>query len=226
MLKEVAGLTPLIGLAALCSVIYLLRFCWKPASWPKSATKTASVLLLAGASYIADGPIWLTVALALCALGDYLLSRDSEATFMAGIGAFAVGHIAYITLFLTHPAAQIDRLMMDACPWIIAPLVALALIMAKVLFSRAGDLRFAVLAYVPIIVGMGVASLALPALGPLTFAILGALLFVSSDFVLSLEMFVLRDSSSARKFTPFYVWASYWLAQFLIFFALGWAALN
>ncbi|MCP5080611.1 MAG: lysoplasmalogenase, partial [Alphaproteobacteria bacterium] len=165
MLKEIAGLTPLVALAALCAVIYLLRYCWQPASWPKSTIKTASVLLLAVASYLAYSPIWLTLALALCALGDYLLSRDSEATFLAGVGAFAAGHIAYITLFVTHSAAQPERMFMGPRLWVICFLAALALSVAKVRYSRAGDLRFAVLAYVPIIVGMGIAALVLPTLG-------------------------------------------------------------
>ena len=39
-----------------------------------------------------------------CATGDALLSRETETTFMAG--AFAAGHLAYIALFLTHPASD------------------------------------------------------------------------------------------------------------------------
>ncbi|MCP5074006.1 MAG: hypothetical protein GY947_12035, partial [Rhodobacteraceae bacterium] len=46
------------------------------------------------------------------------------------------------------------------------------------------------------------------------------------DLVLALEMFVLPDTSAARKLTPFVVWITYWSAQFLIFLALGWALLK
>ena len=211
-----------VGLAAICAVVYLVRYCHAPASWPKSAIKTASVLLLALAAWWAEASPLLVTALTLCALGDYLLSRDNDTTFLAGVGAFAAGHVAYITLFLTHDAAQTERLLTSPRLWVAIIMTALALIMARVLFSRAGDLRFAVLAYVPVIVGMGIAALVLPGTDLLVFAILGAMLFVSSDFVLALEMFVLGDTAPARRITPFYVWSSYWMAQFLIFIAIVW----
>jgi uncharacterized membrane protein YhhN len=38
--------------------------------------------------------------LVLCALGDVLLIPKSEKTFLAGMGAFAAGHAAYIAAFL------------------------------------------------------------------------------------------------------------------------------
>jgi len=40
--------------------------------------------------------LWLVVAVTLCFAGDALLLGDSEPHFLAGLGAFAVGHLGYV----------------------------------------------------------------------------------------------------------------------------------
>lgn len=47
---------------------------------------------------------WILAGLILCALGDVLLIPASQKTFLAGMGAFAAGHAAYIGAFLTGGA--------------------------------------------------------------------------------------------------------------------------
>ena len=42
------------------------------------------------------------------------------------------------------------------------------------------------------------------------------LLFVFSDFVLALEMFVLREGTWVRVVTSLTVWATYWMAQTML----------
>ena len=195
------------------AVLYWLGFCYRAASWAKTTVKTGSVLLLVLAAWLAMGPTLLIVALLLCALGDYLLSRDSEAQFMAGVGAFAAGHLAYVGLFLTHPMARPQVLNTAPHLAVIAGLAGFGLIMAVVLWRKAGEMRVPVMIYVPIILSMGVAVLALPSLGPLALALPAAFLFIASDFTLAMEMFVLRDDHPLRRFLPFLVWPTYWLAQ-------------
>ena len=207
--------------AALLALLYWLRFCHAPASWPKSLVKTASVALLALVAWQAGGPGALVIALLLCALGDFLLSRPSDAAFMAGVGAFAAGHIAYVILFLSHRLADADALFTMPQLGVIALLGLFGMGMAVLLWSRAGDMRGPVLIYIPVILSMGVAVLALPALGPLTFAHPAALLFILSDFTLAIQMFVLPKAHRLNRYTPFVVWPTYWLAQglFLLAFA-------
>ena len=48
--------TLLIALAAILAATYLLRFCGRPVSWPRSLVKTLSVALLALAVLPAQGP--------------------------------------------------------------------------------------------------------------------------------------------------------------------------
>ena len=69
---------------------------------------------------------------------------------------------------------------------------------------------------------MGLAALGLPLTQPAGIALIGAALFILSDAVLSLELFVLPATHAARRVTPFVIWSTYWLAQavFLMAFAL------
>ena len=214
LLIPVAGVAPAAFGALLLALIYWARYCYRGASWPKSVIKTGSVLLLALAAWLAGGPGMLILALLLCAAGDYLLSRDDEAQFMAGVGAFAAGHLAYVWLFLAHPKARIEVLFTPPHIFAIAGLAGFGLIMAALLWRRAGEMRVPVMIYIPIILSMGVSVLALPLAGPLSFALPAALLFIASDFSLSLEEFVLPEAHLLRRVLPFVIWPTYWLAQF------------
>lgn len=205
-------MSPITVAAFLCALTYLV-LTPRPASLARSTVKTASVALLAGAAALADAPVYLTLALALCALGDWLLSRETEPTFMAGIGAFAAGHIAYITLFLTRPEADPARIVTAWGLWIALALVALGGVMAVFLAPRAGALKGPVLAYIPIIVGMGIAALTVPGDGTLAFVLPAAIVFIVSDSILACDKFLLPDGHPARQLTPFAVWATYWTAQ-------------
>lgn len=202
--------TALFWIAAACALAYL-PLAPRPASALRSGLKTASVALLAIVALLTAGPTLLVLALALCAIGDALLSRDGDGTFMAGIGAFAAGHLAYITLFLTHSDSNL-ALIMDR-PGFFWPLLLLGIIAATLLAPRAGDLKGPVLGYIPIILGMGITVLALPEIGLLRWALPAALVFIASDLILATEKFLLPPEHPAHKITPFMVWGLYWAAQ-------------
>jgi len=187
----------------------------------RSVVKTGSVLLLAGAAALAQAPALLILALALCALGDWCLSRPGERAFMAGVGAFAAGHLAYIVLFLTREAADPAQLTTG---WRVAALAGFGLLgaaMAARLAPRAGALRLPVLVYIPIILGMGACALALPPEGALALALPAALAFIVSDVILAWEVFLFRPGHRLLTLTPYAVWPLYWGAQagFLAAFA-------
>ncbi|NDW47370.1 lysoplasmalogenase [Ruegeria sp. PrR005] len=196
--------------AAACALAYLALTA-RPTSLTRSAVKTASVALLALMVLAAGGPVLLVLSLALCALGDWLLSRETEATFMAGVGAFAAGHLAYVALFLTHAASETARL---AAEWpLVAALAVLGLVMASLLGPRAGALKGPVLAYIPIILGMGLAALTLPQSGMLAWVLPAAAAFIASDMILATEKFLLPPGHPALRLTPYLVWPLYWGAQ-------------
>ncbi len=203
--------------AAACAILYLTMTA-RNASPLRTLTKTLSVALLAVLSALSDAPILLAMALALCALGDAFLSAETEQTFMAGILSFAAGHLAYILLFLTH--SHSDLSLLSDHMWIVAALLALGVFMAVVLAPRAGDLRVPVLLYIPIILGMGVAALCLPATGMLVWAWPAAVAFIASDLTLATEKFLLPQGHPALRGTPYLIWPLYWGAQvgFLVAF--------
>lgn len=215
------GVLPATLAAAALSLVFWMGFCFQPPSWQKSAIKTGTVLFLAFAAGLAGGPGALIVALLLCALGDYLLSRPSETQFMAGVGAFAAGHLAYVWLFLGHDAANPRALAGMPHLGFIALLALFGLFMGALLWRRAGQMRGPVVIYVPIILSMGVAVLALPSLWPLGLARPAAFMFILSDFILAMELFVLPAGHRLRRYTPFLVWPSYWGAQALFFLAFA-----
>ena len=206
-------MTAFLSIASIAALIYLVAYCHAPSSWPKTGVKTASVACLALAALWAGGPGLLVLALALCAAGDYLLARDTEPTFLAGVGAFAAGHLAYVALFLSTPGAQLAALTTPIPVLTLTALAIYGLVMMRLLFHKAGDLRFAVMGYVPIILAMGVAALTVPAEGALWLVLPAAFLFMISDSVLAAELFLLPASHPLRRITPFVVWSFYWLAQ-------------
>ncbi|WP_319546897.1 lysoplasmalogenase [Ruegeria conchae] len=210
-------MTLLFWTAAACALAYM-PLTARPASTLRSTLKTASVALLAAIAALTSAPWLLIVALTLCAIGDALLSRETDSTFMAGIGAFAVGHLTYIVLFLTSPGSNLE-LIFDH-PTTFWSLIILGIVMATLLAPRAGDLKIPVLAYIPIILGMGITVLALPDTGALRWALPAAIAFIASDLILATEKFLLPAKHPALKLTPYLVWPLYWGAQagFLIAF--------
>jgi uncharacterized membrane protein YhhN len=208
----------LAAVALGAAAVYFCRFCYRGVSLWKTITKVSAILPLVVFAAVHGGAGLLVLALCLCLAGDFFLSLEGDTPFLAGVGAFALGHVAYIALFLRHPLAE-PALVLQI-PFFIVGLVLIAIagFVAPVLFRAAGPLRFAVLGYVPMIAGMGIAGLGFALQMPLVS--IGALLFVASDLVLGLEMFVLRDRTLAKRVAPFWVWATYWLAQTVLVVAL------
>jgi len=201
-----------------CALAYLALTA-RAASPIRTVLKTSSVAILALVALMLSTPWMLVLALALCSVGDALLSRETETTFMAGIAAFAAGHLTYIALFLTLPTS--DPALILASPAVFWSLITLGIVMATLLTPRAGDLKGPVLAYIPIILGMGVTVLALPETGALRWALPAAIAFIASDLILATEKFLLPEDHPALKLTPYMVWPLYWGAQagFLIAFS-------
>ncbi len=203
-----------LAVAALCAGAYLGRVHRQP-SLVRSMLKLASVAVLAAlAAGHAPG---LSLALAVSALGDLALSRPGERAFLVGVLAFAVAHCVYVVLFLGLPGADLLNLLVAPRLWYFLGLSALAALVARMLFRHAGALRWAVLAYVPLILAMTLAALAQarPALW------LGATMFLSSDLILAVERFLLAPSSGWRRASAPAIWLLYWGAQLVFFLALA-----
>ncbi len=185
--------------------------------------KTAStgLLALAGASSIAALPIVL--GLACGAAGDFFLARRSEKAFLAGMAAFAFGHLAYTYGFILRgdQIAPVSQTLFSSS-WLqivgAALLAGLMLSTEVWLAPRTGTLRWPVRGYVLVIGLMGFATLFLPShpenlSAPLIR--LGAALFLISDLLLALRLFVVQ-TAPAKRALSLALWPCYWCGQALI----------
>jgi uncharacterized membrane protein YhhN len=219
---------PLISLAGF--TLYWAWFCWREThGWGGTLTKTVAVGALAvlAARHSGDGFYWIMLGLGCGALGDLALSRKGQDWFLLGMGAFCAGHLAYAWGFW-HRSAEISQgvpFAMSAGQ--MAVTICLVCLMASTEFwlaPRTGALRWPVRAYVLVIGIMGVSAILLapyPALYatpfPAVIAVqLGAGLFVMSDLLLALRLFVARDGKTIRLLS-LTLWPAYWLGQLLIF---------
>ncbi len=192
--------------AAACALLYGLRWAAsRTTSAARSTVKTASVACLALAGLTGGAPAPVVVGLALGAVGDFLLSRQGEGAFLGGMAAFAAGHLAYALAFGAG---------MPGWPVLIA-LGLLATSTEAWLAPHTGALRWPVRGYVLVICAM--ATLAAARSEPLLR--LGAALFVASDLMLALEIFVIRAPARPRLLCCA-LWPAYWGGQALILWAL------
>lgn len=206
----------LVGLSALCAMAYLVRGITQPPSVLRSALKTSAVAGLALAVWVANGPPLLVTALFFSALGDFLLSRETDKTFLGGMGAFFAAHVAYVVLFLSVGQGWLKV----ASLWPIGVgFLIYAALFYRYLFPGLGAFRVPVAAYSLAIAAMGLTVLGVPFSGPGLWTVAGALLFILSDSVLAADKFRFTQSSALRPFAPYIVWATYWAGQVLI--ALG-----
>jgi uncharacterized membrane protein YhhN len=209
----------LIGASLVAAFSYGLFLVTREPSPARAAVKTMGVgfLLLAVAFGVWASPDYalLYLALGASALGDWLLAGPGERRFIAGVGAFAVAHGAYIPLFMTMGAwnQTPDAVRLAGMALLV---VVASILLFKVLWSRLGALRWPLTGYFVIILGMGVTALALPPAAGTLVILVGAGLFILSDMVLGVELFRLDPASPARKLTSRLIWFTYYGGQVLI----------
>ena len=166
--------------------------------------KAAGIVLLG--LYALSQRAWLAgLALLLCATGDVLL----EIVFVAGMAAFALGHVVYIFCFLEwgrtlgankrdYPAAGI--------------VIVISLLLMAWFFPGLGELMIPALIYQLIITTMVATALVVKA--PM-LARLGAVLFMISDTLIAVGKF------TDVGVPPGSVWITYAGAQIMIAWGLS-----
>jgi len=127
--------------------------------------------------------------LVCCAIGDVLLITRRKIMFLAGMGAFALGHLAYIAAFMsTGPVWSAHAALSGAVIMLSAAAV------LRWLWPRLGEFRLPVTAYTLIIAVMAAASMAIGALpagaGPPWRLAAGAIIFAISDVAVARDQFV------------------------------------
>jgi uncharacterized membrane protein YhhN len=196
---------------------YYLR---RPPSLLRALVKTAFMAAFAAALMIAGGPFPLLLAAALSALGDFFLAFDKKWILPFGILSFLLAQLLYVLMFTAvwffsgDNSPLLPRYI--AMGAVIATSIAFLIWMAP----KLGWMALGVVPYAVAITGMGVAAMWLPWIGwP---AMVGALLFLISDFVLAAELFRLPPEAPVRRMTAPVVWWTYAGAQVLII----WGVIN
>jgi uncharacterized membrane protein YhhN len=200
--------------AGVAAVTYGLTSLNRTPSWPRALLKTAFMAALTTAFIVAHARGPLVLALGAAAAGDFFLAFDKKWLLPFGILSFLIAQLLYLLIFF-----GLWMLAPDGSPlW--PRYAAMALVVASALGAlvwMAPKLKWMALAVVPYsiaISAMACMAMWLPwAAWP---AMLGALLFLTSDFVLAAELFRLPPDAPARRITVPMVWWTYAAAQLLI----------
>lgn len=130
---------------------------------------------------------FIIAGLAASVAGDvFMMLREKK--FTEGLTCFLVAHGLYIAAFLATMRPRID-------PLTVLPLLLYAMIMMRVLFPHLGKLKAPVGAYIIVITsmaGLGVERFIVMGGAPALYAGVAAVLFVISDSVLAVDLFVRR----------------------------------
>ncbi|MBP9088466.1 MAG: lysoplasmalogenase [Kofleriaceae bacterium] len=164
----------------------------------KLAASTCFVLVpLVGGGFSADRhdhglATWMMIGLVLGATGDAALLAHSSTGFLIGLGAFLLGHLAYVVGFSRCVAGT--AISSATLALALIPIVAGGLAL-RWLWRYLGDMRIPVLAYVTVITAMMIAAIAVlhDSTRNLPFRYLigsGATLFFISDLAVARDRFV------------------------------------
>lgn len=158
---------------------------------------------------------WILLGLALGWIGDvFLLSRNSQRLFLAGLISFLAGHLAYVAAMVTYgvtPALAGAGLTLS--------LVGGAGFYRHVAGELRGPMRWGVPAYMAVISVMLAAGLGTAGRSAGLLLVPGSMLFYASDIGVALDRF-------KPKRVPAYVWSLplYYSGQLCFAWSAGLAA--
>ena len=200
------------GLSA-TSLLLLLRGVQQEDFTQRAVGKTtASATFLLGAGLCglhAHGPtgIALTVGLWLSFLGDVLLLSDKKKVFLAGLGAFLLGHVAYTAGFWM---LGVDGLGLGIGGVVLLPLAVLVWGWLK---PHVGKMRLAVLAYVAVITTMAMSAVGsawFDATPERLLLLSAAVVFFVSDLFVARNRFIIAEPTNRYIGLPLY-YVAQWL---------------
>jgi len=179
--------SPLLILAIVFAVIFfILR--WRPFFAARPYIKTAmAVFLAAYCIVVPTAALYIMAAgFALSALGDFFLDLRGEKWFLPGLISFFIAHVAFAVYLFGHtvPLSMYTGYEWGMSAGLIAATLGFYIWLKPALPS---DMKIPVAAYSVVITLMGIAALTttLPSL----LVPIGAVLFIASDVVLSVERF-------------------------------------
>jgi uncharacterized membrane protein YhhN len=196
-------------LAIAAPVAYLLLQNYRP--YPGDVIlKTSMCALLALLAWRQHSRL-LAVALLFSAGGDALLGIDGTRFFVPALASFLITHLLYGALFIAVAKLRFARLRIWR--WTLVILVPLfAIAYTTLLWPKLGNLALPVACYIAAIVTMTLLSLRVP----IAIVPIGAVLFMTSDSLISLDKFLWQ----ANWLDPV-IWLTYAVAQLLIAYGIS-----
>lgn len=170
------------------------------------AKTVASLAFLCVGVLAAREANFMTAGLALGVIGDLALLGDSKRAFLIGLGAFLLGHLAYVA-----GISQVVPPREWLAPLALVP-AAVGIAALAYLWPRLGSLRVPVICYVATIVAMMAGALAARAN---TALVIGAALFFASDLAVARDKFVAKTFANKAWGLP-----AYYAGQLLIAWSL------
>jgi uncharacterized membrane protein YhhN len=143
------------------------------------------------------------IGLIFSAVGDVFLAISGKVFFVYGLSAFALAHTMYISAFIRNPSIRRSRFLL------ILIFILYGISILYILLPNLGKMTLPVIAYIIVISLMGISS----ALGKKNhyLVIIGAILFIVSDSIIAVNMFLSKVWNSS-----FWIMITYYPAQFLI----------
>ncbi|HOZ47322.1 MAG TPA: lysoplasmalogenase family protein [Candidatus Hydrogenedentes bacterium] len=175
--------------------------------------KSLPALFLVGCAWAYSRPrfgLWIAVAVALGAVGDYSLANAERAWFMTGLCAFLGGHVAYSVAFAkdlrwTRARGTVIGVTMLA----MAALVAVV----AVHMARAGESGLIAPVIVYVVVMAVMMALGLLHESPTQLIAAGGIVFVVSDGHIAVNHMLLSAPQLGITLSGY---ATYYLAQYLL----------
>jgi len=200
------------GVAA--AIGYGLFFLNRPPSFLRAAVKTTMMAAFTAAFAIHGTHPLLLLALAGSALGDFLLAFGKKWLLPLGILSFLIAQLAYFLIFIALWIFSGDNSPLWPRYAMMALIVVTSVGFLIWMAPELGWLALGVVPYSIAITAMACQAMWLPWVGwP---AMIGALLFLTSDFVLATELFRVPPEATIRRITGPVVWWTYVGAQILI----------
>jgi uncharacterized membrane protein YhhN len=200
-----------IILANCLSLFYLVYWLSKPVSQNRSLFKIVPMIVLIIAALVSAVSPLIILGLFACLMGDYFLSLEGEKNFLLGLSAFLLGHLFYITFFIS--GFDPGFFLLSESKETLFLLAALAVLVLFRLWPYLNDLKIPVIIYTLAIMAMAYfARMAAPGI----FVLTGVVLFVISDVILANDKFTPLTNNWFRKSMPYAVWLLYFMGQSLI----------
>lgn len=200
-----------LGIAAAVSALCAIAADWNErrhaAFYVLKPLTTILIFAIASLAPASGHQHWILVALGFSLIGDVCLMFAGNRWFMAGLCAFLLAHVAFVTAFLSGVHA------VDLPMWL-AAVVVYAVVLLALLLPRAGALKLPVVAYCAVLGAMVFAAAARQAQFrdfDAALALAGALTFMLSDSLLAWRQFRGKYPGAQAA-----ILSTYWLAIGLV----------